>query len=86
MGGKKASAWWESIFLLLLGPFWCAQDDIAIALSACMTKPELISVSSLVAVTGTTAISRTIDEPSNMKNHKVFLFSGTNDTIVVPGM
>lgn len=74
-------------FLLLsyIGPYWCAQDDVTIALSACMSNPELISVPELVAITRATARSFTIDDPRNMENHKVFLFSGTNDTIVVPG-
>lgn len=50
-----------------------------------MSQPELISVPELVTVTRAAAICLTIDDPSNMKNHKVFLFSGTNDTEVVPG-
>ena len=50
-----------------------------------MTTPEKISVAELVSVTYTTALSKTIDSPSNMKKHKVYLFSGTEDTIVVPG-
>ena len=69
----------------LAGPFWCAQDDIEIALSSCMVKPELISVAELVAITYTTALSKSIDYPSHLSSDRVFLFSGTLDTVVDPG-
>lgn len=68
------------------GPFWCSNDKIAIALSSCMTSPELISVDELVAITHSTALSGFIDPPSNLKNDKVWLFSGLNDTVVDSGV
>lgn len=72
--------------ILAAGPFWCAQDDIEIALSSCMVKPELISVAELVAITYTTALSKSIDYPSHLSSDRVFLFSGTLDTVVDPGV
>ena len=70
----------------LSGPFWCAQDDVAIALSACMKSPDLISVDKLVTITYTTALSDSIDNPTNMASDRVYLFSGTKDTVVNPGV
>lgn len=69
----------------MLGPFWCAQDDVDIALSACMKKPSLIDVSELVTITHTTALTTTIDFPRNLKGDRVYLFSGTKDSVVVSG-
>ena len=50
-----------------------------------MVSPEKMSVSKLIGITYSTALTLTIDNPSNMKKHKVFLFSGTKDVIVVQG-
>ena len=50
-----------------------------------MTTPEAISVTELVRITYSTALTDTIDNPTNIKNHKVYLFSGSKDTVVVPG-
>ena len=51
-----------------------------------MKSPELIVVSQLVTITYTAAVFLTIDSPSNIKNDNVYLYSGTADTVVVPGM
>ena len=70
----------------MLGPFWCAQDNVEIALGACMKMPSGIDVSELVTITHTTALTATIDLPANMKGDRVYLFSGTKDSVVVPGI
>lgn len=69
----------------MLGPFWCAQDDIEIALGACMKLPIGIDVAELVAITRTTARTETIDSPDNLNGDRVYLFSGTKDSVVVQG-
>ena len=69
------------------GPFFCAQDKLAIAMNACMSAPEFISVTELVTITYTTyTTTRTIDDPSNTKGDKIWLFSGTQDKKVKPGV
>ncbi len=55
-------------------------------LSACTKSPDLISVDELVAVTWTTALSGTIDKPSHLANDRVYLFSGSLDSVVDPGV
>eukprot|EP00042_Codosiga_hollandica_P023261 m.90935 g.90935 ORF g.90935 m.90935 type:complete len:338 (+) comp51109_c0_seq1:100-1113(+) len=68
------------------GPFWCAEDDVDIALSSCMDHPELISVDELVAATNDAADTGTVDSPSHLHESRAFLYSGTLDTVVVPGV
>lgn len=47
--------------------------------------PIEIDVSELVSITYGTSLTGTIDLPSNLKMDRVYLFSGTKDTVVVPG-
>lgn len=68
------------------GPFWCAQDDVEIALHACMKTPAAISVAELVTITYITALSGTIDPPSHLSDDNVYLYSGTLDSVVAPGV
>ena len=67
-------------------PFYCAQDEKTTALDACKVAPDLINVTTLVDITHTVATDGLIDDPQNMADDKVYLFSGTLDTVVVPGM
>jgi hypothetical protein len=49
-----------------------------------MKNPNLISLLELEAITESTyLITRTIDNPSNLKGQNVWIFSGTLDTEVV---
>jgi len=72
--------------ILAGGPFWCAQDNLPTALTTCMISPALISVTELVTITYNTAATETIDPPSYLNNDHVYLFSGTLDTVVNPGV
>ena len=74
-----------SFFVFCSGPFFCAQDNLLIAMSTCMNQPQDISVEKLVDNTYATAATGTIDPPEEMKGDGVFLISGTNDSIIVPG-
>ena len=51
-----------------------------------MTTPDLINVTTLVDITYDTRRENVIDDPQNMADDKVYLFSGTLDTVVAPGM
>eukprot|EP00948_MAST-09A_sp_MAST-9A-sp1_P001289 g1289.t1 len=73
--------------ILCGGPFFCAQDNLEIALHACMKPltPFSIDVDELVLITHNTYLTTgTIDNPKNLKQNttKVWLFSGTKDTVV----
>ena len=69
------------------GPFFCAglpPGSIVTAQTTCMNKPGLIDVDALVTVTKNTALTGTIDPLSNLADDRVWLFSGTNDSVVYP--
>jgi len=68
------------------GPFWCANALLSVAMTACQHAPELISVDELVTVTHTTALSGFIDSPRHLKGDSVWLFSGSRDSTVNPGV
>lgn len=51
------------------GPFYCAEDNVDIALSACMKAPNLISLIELETITESAYLTtHTIDNPKNIKN------------------
>lgn len=64
------------------GPFWCAQNNIVEALTACMADGNLISSDYLVQIVRNTAATGFADDPSHLLNDRVWLFSGTKDTVV----
>jgi hypothetical protein len=51
-----------------------------------MLHPSQISVPLLVTITTSTALTGTIDPDCNLANASVYLFSGSQDTVVVPGV
>jgi hypothetical protein len=68
------------------GPYYCAQDDLAIALSTCMKLPESISLTELETITRTTALSGFIDAVDHMKTSRVFILHGSQDIVVKQGV
>jgi len=67
------------------GPYWCSQDNLDLALALC-ENPNLINLPTLVAATTYAANLGSIDKPSNLAGSRVWLFSGTLDTVVNPGV
>eukprot|EP00035_Acanthoeca_spectabilis_P012950 m.235657 g.235657 ORF g.235657 m.235657 type:complete len:306 (-) comp15762_c1_seq1:8-925(-) len=68
------------------GPFWCAEDNVEIALHACMVEPQNINTPALNFFTQQAANVLSIDSLANLKSAKVFIYSGTKDTVVIPGV
>lgn len=68
------------------GPFWCAQDDVLVATSSCMTSPGDIDLEYLAGVAENTALWGFIDPLSGLKDSRVWLFSGINDSVVNQGV
>jgi len=51
------------------GPFYCAEDNVAIAQTSCMKAPIGINLLTLEAITESTYLTtHTIANPSNLKN------------------
>lgn len=68
------------------GPFWCANNNIDIATTACMVDPVAICVSELVSITYEISLTGAIDPPSYLNDSRVYLFSGILDTVIVQGV
>ena len=68
------------------GPFYCAEGSVVNATGRCMASPTGISTSTLVSTTQSWASAGTIDAVANLQNSKVYLFSGTLDSVVKPGV
>jgi poly(3-hydroxybutyrate) depolymerase len=67
-------------------PYYCAHANAITAQTSCMTTPSLIDVDNLVQITKNTAATGTADPISNLRNARVWLFSGKFDTVVDPGV
>jgi hypothetical protein len=65
-------------------PFYCAQGDVALALT-CMNSPELIHPLGLLAEAETLQDTTLIDPLTYITGHTVHMFSGTLDSVVAPG-
>ena len=68
------------------GPFYCAEGSIVNATGRCMASPAGIPTSTLVSTTNTWASQGVIDPVANLQNSKVYLFSGTLDSVVKTGV
>ena len=76
----------RSVGVIAGGPFWCAEDNIATATSACMVKPSAIDTSQLAFFTHQAERVRSIDPLVNLQDANVFVFSGLLDSVVVQGV
>ena len=68
------------------GPFYCAEGSITNATGRCMDSPSGIPTSTLVSTTNNWASQGSIDPVANLQNSKVYLFSGSIDSTVKPGV
>ena len=68
------------------GPFYCAEGSVVSATGRCMVSPASIPTSTLVNTTNTWASQGHVDPVSNLQNSKVYLFSGSVDSVVKTGV
>ena len=68
------------------GPYGCADSSVVTALSACMDDPALIDVEYLVKRANDKQARGEIDPLSNLARTAAWIFSGTKDTTVRPGV
>jgi len=73
------------------GPYFCAQGSVYTAttscsctsdLQSCRVRPGGTRVADLIALTDWFAATHTIDSPSALASHRVWIFSGTLDSVV----
>lgn len=58
---RRSSLVASTTILTLLRSYWCAMDNVAVALNACMTSPSYISLSTLYAATAYAEAAASID-------------------------
>ncbi|HEU5296353.1 MAG TPA: PHB depolymerase family esterase [Burkholderiaceae bacterium] len=81
---------WSSLFrgagVVAAGPYYCAQGLATFATTRCLTRDSAPPVSELVATARQWAALGLIDPTSNLRDSKVWLFAGSNDTVLVPAL
>jgi poly(3-hydroxybutyrate) depolymerase len=68
------------------GPFYCAEGSVLNATGRCMASPAGIPASTLVSTTNSWAQQGLIDPVANLQSSRVYMFSGTLDDAVKPGV
>ena len=68
------------------GPFYCAEGSVTNATGRCMASPAGIPTSTLVSTTNNWAQQGLIDPVANLQSSKVYMFAGTLDDVVRPGV
>eukprot|EP01013_Petalomonas_cantuscygni_P006044 TRINITY_DN1689_c0_g1_i1.p1 TRINITY_DN1689_c0_g1~~TRINITY_DN1689_c0_g1_i1.p1 ORF type:complete len:272 (-),score=46.55 TRINITY_DN1689_c0_g1_i1:710-1525(-) len=63
-------------------PFYCAQDALTTAELSCMDAIQPVDIATLMKYVQQQATAGSIDDPSNLKTHEMFLWSGTKDSVV----
>lgn len=64
-------------------PYWCAQGQVMYATSSCMSGLGLtVATSTLINKANSYSNAGSIDPLSNLKNHRVYIYSGSKDTTV----
>ena len=76
----------KGIGVIAGGPFWCAKDNVYIALGPCSKNPEDISVPFLDGITRSSAATLVIDPVENLERSQIYLLSGKYDTVVLQGV
>ena len=68
--------------ILAGGPYDCAQGALNTAQQACMAANGSPNVLQLIQITDRNAQNGAIDPTANLANHKIWMFSGTVDSVV----
>lgn len=68
------------------GPYYCSNGSEITAITSCMTKPAEIDMSQIFFQTEQASSAGQIDDISNLKSSKIWIFSGTLDTVVHQGV
>jgi hypothetical protein len=79
------SATFNASSIFAAGPYFCAESSFSYAEEKCMYYlmggPD---TDKLISYTNDQATKKTIDDPANLKDDKIFIYSGSKDTVVDP--
>jgi poly(3-hydroxybutyrate) depolymerase len=67
------------------GPYWCTQSSNKMV-PVCLGDPHDVSLADSIAYAEKASANGEIDNVSNLASAKVYIFSGTQDTVVNPGV
>jgi hypothetical protein len=68
------------------GPYWCTQGSYSNVASICNQKPSGINITTSINYATAASNAGNIDNVSNLATANVYIYSGTLDTIVLPGV
>ena len=74
------------LIISVLAPYYCAGVGGTASAAACASLPSLISTTIETAATYEENALGVIDDPNSMKNDRIWIFNGQNDTKMHPGM
>jgi poly(3-hydroxybutyrate) depolymerase len=75
----------RGVGILAAGPYYCARNSLANAVSSCMSPNFFFpvpAIEELIGEVGKAARARQIDAPENLRRSRVWLFSGGQDQTV----
>jgi hypothetical protein len=74
----------SAVAIIAGGPFYCAENNLTIALTRCIKPNEANkpNIPRLLAITEQFAANGEISQLSNMKNDRVWIFSSADDSVV----
>ena len=68
-------------------PYYCAQGSMMSAIGACMNGPATsVSATSIQNKLKSYVTGGSADDTSNVKDDPIYIFTGTNDRTVIPGV
>lgn len=67
------------------GIYWCAQGNALTAQMTCMRSPGMLSTDTYLKKAKSEEAAGKIEKLDNLKNSRVFIYAGKNDSIVNPG-
>ena len=89
MAGQMHVAYSETIIgaaIVSAGPYYCSLGSLSRLQTACTINPWLLSVEQSIGAVNTFYNEALIDNPENLNNDPVYIFSGTLDQVIVPGV
>lgn len=67
------------------GIYWCAQGNALQAQMTCMRNPGMLNTATFLQKAKSEEAAGKIEKLENLKNSRIFIYAGKNDSIVAPG-
>ncbi len=67
------------------GIYWCAQGNALTAQMTCMRNPAMLNTATFLQKAKSDEAAGKIEKLENLKNSRVYIYAGKNDSVVAPG-